>query len=83
MKKLHQRYHTYICNIVSVGDELTAEAIGKELRDYTPPRFVKKNQVFHHKDLPTPQVLSYILRVSPCFRKKVMSSGRHCWRRVV
>ena len=82
MRKLHQRYHRYICNIVSVGEEHTADAIQKALRDYTPPRFVQRNQVFHHKDLPTAQVLSYILRVSPCFEKRMMTSGRHFWRRV-
>lgn len=82
MKPLHARYHKYICTIVDVHDENSCDAIQKALRNYTPQKHAKRGRVFHHKDLPTTQVISYILRVSPNFEKAGMANREQMWRRI-
>ena len=82
MKRVHQRYLGYICNIIDIGEETSCEALQKALRNYTPTIYVKRKRAFHHKELPNTQVLSYILRASPNFEKAGYENRQQQWRRI-
>lgn len=82
MKPVHRRYLGYICNIIDVDETISCDALQKSLRNYTPTMYEKRRRVFHHKDLPTTQVLSYILRASPNFEKDGYENRQQQWRRV-